>query len=137
MKQATLNLLPRKEFEITLISGEVIKGKYSLWAVKRFCDKKGLSLKELQQRLTSEKTTFDDVIETVLCAVEHSQRENKKPFTYTDFDVCSWIEELGGMTSENYKLLQGHAASEMEESEEKKTETSLGKPLKESATELV
>lgn len=133
---AKLDLLPRKEFVITLDSGE-IKGKYSLWAIKRFCDKKGLSLMELQQRLTAEKSTMDDVIQTILCAVEHSQREAGKPFSYSDFDVCNWIEELGGIQSENFLKLQAHAY--VEEGDEKKSpiDQSPGETSNESVTQPV
>ena len=112
---AKLELLPRKEFEITLESGEIIRGKYSNWALKRFCDKKGLSLAQLQDRLNAENVTLDDVVQTVLCAVEHKQRESGQPFKYSDFDVCNWIEEMGGFDSEDFARLQRHAGPEVEE----------------------
>ena len=117
---AKVDLLPRKEFTITLDSGEVIKGKYSLWAAKRFCDKKKLTLVNLFERLSEENMTFDDLIENILCAVEHCQKEEGLPFKYNDMDVCSWIEEMGGIGSEDYMKLSGHAFSELEE--EKKSE---------------
>jgi hypothetical protein len=111
---AKVDLLPRKEFTITLDSGEVIKGKYSLWAAKRFCDKKKLTLKQLVERLTEENMTLDDLVENILCAVEHCQRESGLPFKYNDLNVCSWIEEMGGIGSDQYNLLVGHAFSELE-----------------------
>ena len=111
---AKVELLPRKEFIITLDSGEVIKGKYSLWAAKRFCDKKKLTLKQLIESLSEENMTFDDLCENILCAVEHCQKEFGEKFKYNDFDVCNWIEELGGIGSEEYTKLVGHAFSELE-----------------------
>lgn len=130
-----LRLLPRKEFEIILEDGAIIKGKYSLWSIKRFCDKLGLTLVQLGERLTVEKTTFDDTIQIVLCAVEDRVRKDKKPFVFTDQDACEWIEWLGGMNSEDYLKLQLHAASE----EEKKSivvDLSAGRNLNESATQV-
>ncbi len=112
---ASINLLPRKEFEITLNSGEVIKGKYSLWSVKRFCDRKKMKLSELDTFMTQDSITMDDVCLMILCAVEHCKREAGLAFSYTDFHVCNWIEELGGLTSEGYVSLMNHAASEIEE----------------------
>jgi len=112
---AQLELLPLKEFVITLNSGEIIRGRYSPWAIKRFCDKKGLSVAQLQDRLNAENITLDDVVQTVLCAVEHKQREAGLPFKYSDFDVCEWIEEMGGFGSEDFIRLQGHAETEVEE----------------------
>lgn len=114
---AKLNLLPRKEFEIVLDDGKVISGKYGTWAVKRYCDKKGLSLVKLAEKISVDQT-FDDLCEVILCAVEYSCRVNKKEFTYTDVDVCEWIDELGGVLGDDYLRLAAHAGSV---DEEKKT----------------
>jgi len=116
---AKIDLLPRKEFTITLDSGEVITGKYSLWAAKRFCDKKKLTLNSFIERLSADNMTFDDLTENILCAVEHKQREEGKPFKYSDFNVCEWIEELGGIDSEDYTKLVGHALSELDPGKKK------------------
>ena len=110
-----LELLPRKEFEIHLDSGEIIKGKYSTWSIKRFCDKKSLSLADLDKKMNAENLTIDDLIEIILCAVEHKQRESGLPFIYKDFDVCNWIEEMGGLQSDDFMRLQSHAYSDLGE----------------------
>lgn len=119
---AELKLLPRKEFEILLDSGEVIAGKYSLWSVKRFADKKGFTLINLQDYMDKENMTMDDVCEILLCAVEYVSRKNNVSFSYSDVDACEWIEELGGMLGEKYLALTQHASSDLEavESDEKK-----------------
>lgn len=109
-----LELLPRKEFEFTLKDGTKIKGQFSLWAVKRFCDKLKLSLSQLGERLGADKVTFDDTCQVLLCAVEYTARKNKLPFSYNDVDACDWIEELGGLDGENYLALMRHAHSEDE-----------------------
>lgn len=112
---ASVSLLPRKEFEIHLDSGEVIKGKYSTWSVKRFCDRKKLPLSGLDTLLQADTATLDDVCLIILCAVEHTAREAGKPFSYTDFHVCNWIEEIGGLSSQVFADLMAHAGSETEQ----------------------
>jgi len=114
---AKVRLLPRKEFEIILESGEVIKGQFGTWALKRFCDKRGYSLKEAGSKLGD--PSLDDISEYLLSAVEHSSRKEKKDFNYTDVDVCSWIDELGGMNNADFVSIFNHSASE---DTEKKTE---------------
>lgn len=109
-----VNLLPRKEFEL-ILNGQTIEGKYCLWAIKRMCDKKKWSIKDLSVQLSADKMTFDDLCEFILCAVEYKVRKNKKPFMYTDVDVCDWLEELGGVDSEEVTALMNHAHSEIEE----------------------
>lgn len=124
-----LNLLPRKEFEITLEDGTIINGQFSLWAVKRFCDKLKLTLSQLGERMQADKVTMDDTCQVLLCAVEYKTRKAGKPFGYTDIDACDWIERLGGIESENYLNLMRHAGSE----DEKKSPViqSSGETLKE------
>jgi hypothetical protein len=122
---AELNLLHRKEFEITLNDKSVIKGQYSLWSIKRYCDKKNFSLTQLNEQLTSDKISFDDVCQLLLCAVEYKTRVEKKGFSFTDIDACEWIEQLGGLMGEKYTALMNHAKSEddspVNENEEKKS----------------
>ncbi len=124
---ASLNLLPRKSFEILLDDGSVVRGQYSLWSVKRYCDLKKLSLAQLEDQLSIENIALDDIVKLILCAVEYSTRKEQKGFAFTDIDVCDWIEQLGGITSENYHALIGHAKSEEEskDSGEKKSPSDL------------
>jgi hypothetical protein len=127
-----LTLLPRKEFEFTLDDGTIIKGKFCLWSIKRFCDKLKLSLSQLSERLTEDKVTFDDTCQILLCAVEYKVRKEGKPFSYNDIDACEWIESLGGFEGEEYKLLMKHAHAE---DEKKNPEAQLsGESLRLSAT---
>ena len=121
---AEIVLLPRKSFEIVLDDKSVVRGQYSLWSVKRYCDLKKLSLAQLEDQLSAENIALDDIVKLILCAVEYTYRKENKGFSYTDVNVCDWIEELGGITSEKYQSLIGHARSEdsTEESGEKKSQ---------------
>lgn len=117
-----VELLPRKEFEFILDSGEVIKGKYGTWAAKRFCDKKQLSIVDYIERFAdSSKLSFDDICLLLLCSVEYIHRKNVGgAFKYTDIDACEWLEGIGGIGSEQFVSLLNHFASELEP--EKKTQ---------------
>lgn len=118
--QATINLLPRKVFEITLEDGTKIEGQFGTWALKRFCDKLKVSLTEAQQRLNNIGLT--EVCEYILAAVEQKARQEGKPFSYNDVHCCAWIDELGGMGSDKFLDLFNHASSDIAATEEKKTE---------------
>lgn len=118
-----LNLLPRKEFEITLEDSTVIKGQFGTWALKRFCDKKGYSLKEAGEHLGN--PSMGDIVEFLLSAVEYSARKTASPFSFTDVHCCEWIDQMGGMQSETFTKLFNHASDQqLIESDEKKTEMS-------------
>lgn len=109
---AEINLLPRKEFEISF-NGTVIKGQFNTWALKRFCDKNKLTLGQLQSK-KPEDYTMNDIIELILCAVESKARKTETPFSYSDVEACEWIDELGGIYSEKLVAVFNHQASEIE-----------------------
>lgn len=118
---ATVNLLPRKCFEIALEDGTIIKGQFGTWALKRFCDKGGLTLGEAEEKLRG----ISGIIDYILCAVEYVSRQNKESFSYTDMNVCQWVDDIGGHNSEAFLKLIGHTVDEnnTEDVGEKKTET--------------
>lgn len=113
-----IELKPRKEFVITLESGDTISGKFGTWALKRFCLKKNYTLGQLNEALTT-KLSVDDIIELILCAVEAAFRaeKSKESFPYTDIDVCNWIDEIGGIGAEEVTKLLNHAGDEQKKTE--------------------
>lgn len=118
---ASLNLLPRKSFEILLDDKSVVRGQYSLWSVSRFCEIKKLSLAQLAEKF--ENITLDDTFKLILCAVEYTSRKERQGFAYSDIDVAEWIEQLGGLGSDNFNNLIGHSGDSKEaDSEEKKSQ---------------
>jgi len=116
---ASINLLPRKCFEITLNDGTVVRGQYGTWSLKRFCDKQKLSLGQLQDKKPLDYS-MSDIVDLILCAVEQKTRQDKTgDFAFTDVDACSWIDELGGIFSPDVTSLFNHQSSGIEQ---KKTE---------------
>ena len=115
---AEIKLLPRKVFELVTDQDGIITGQFGTWALKRFCDKNGYSLKEASEKLGD--PSLSDIVDYLLCAIEYYSRMKSEPFSYTDVHVCKWIDELGGMSNENFVKLFNHSASE--DVQEKKTE---------------
>jgi hypothetical protein len=116
-----INLLPRKKFELTLLDGTVITGQFGTWCLKRFCDRRGYKLSEVGDKLNSPE--LGDICDLILSAVEQSAREGGHPFSYTDVHACKWIDELGGMASEDFLKLMMWSGSEepATEDEQKKS----------------
>lgn len=113
-----IDLKPRKEFIIKLEDGINIPGKFGTWALKRFCSKKQYSLSQLGEALTK-NLSVDDMVEFILCAVEQAFRElkSKESFPYTDVDACMWVDQMGGISSEEVTKLFNHAADEQKKTE--------------------
>lgn len=112
-----VELKPRKEFVITLESGQSVSGKFGTWALKRFSMKKNYSLSQLNEILAA--FTLDDAIEFILSAVEQAFREQKTKdsFPYSDIDVCAWVDELGGIGSDEVQKLFKHAGDEQKKTD--------------------
>lgn len=119
---AEVRLLPRKAFEIDLESGTV-RGQYSFWVTVRLCQRNGWSMSQLDEKMNADNLTLSDVVTLLLCAIEYSCRKDKIPFTYTDIDVADIIEELGGITGDNFLKVWGHSKTDLPstENEEKKS----------------
>ena len=114
---ASINLLPEKKFELTTNEGAVIPGQFGTWALKRFCDKKKLTLREVGERF--QDPSIDDAIEYILCSIECTARETDKPMPMNDITLCKYIDQLGGMQSADFSRLFNHSGDET--TEEKKT----------------
>lgn len=110
---AKLELLPRKEFTITLEDGKVIKGKFNTWAIARFCNRRGIGFDTL---VTTDFSKFgiDAMLDIVLCAVESKARRDGQPFSFTDVDAGDWFDQLGGLGAKDVALLLSHMNSEEE-----------------------
>lgn len=112
---ATLNLLPRKKFEIVL-EDKTISGQFGTWALFRFCKKRGVGLEGLYDALS--KLEIDSIVDFVLCAIEQSCRERGESFTYTDVDLCKWIDDMEGTMASGLIAIFNHYGSD----EEKKSQ---------------
>jgi hypothetical protein len=113
---ATLNLLPRNEFVITLDSGTVIRGKFGTWATYQLSKKLACKPEQLGDKATENYIEFS--LNFILAAVEFAHMRDKAPFSYTLLHVTDWIDELGGISSPEFIALCNHASS----TDEKKTE---------------
>lgn len=137
---AKIDLLPCKEFEITLNDGTVIKGQFGTWCIKRFCDKHNLTLSQFVN-IKPEDYSFAHITDMILIAVEHSTRKAKQPFGYTDVDACGWIDQLGGLMGTSLMDLFNHQVSELElppapEANDEKKTNLTGQSLPGSSTQV-
>lgn len=125
-----INLLPRKEFQITLEDGKVIAGRFGTYCLWRFCEKAKCTLEEIDQKFTNPQ--IGDVFSLLLCAVEEVAQRNKAPFSYGNIDAADWIDQMGGLGSEYLETLFKHSSSEMPptDSDQKKS-TLVGENSKE------
>ena len=102
-------LLPRRTFQITLSSGEMVTGKFGTWALKRFCDRRKVTFDALEDKLAN--PDLGDIFDLFLAAVEQYCAETKQPCTYTEIDAGAWIDDLGGLQSSDFLAIVKHFSS--------------------------
>lgn len=87
--------------QLKLPNGKTIDLKWGTWAMKRTCELRGMSLMELLTTL--EKGSFDlSFIIAILqsCAEYPQYKAAGKHIEISDIEVCEWIDECGGIGSE-------------------------------------
>lgn len=147
---ANLNLLPRKEFELTLSDGTIVKGQFGTWALARFGKKKNLGLDQIFQLFYKPEVGEDgkvvntahpqitDMIDFILSAVEYKEREAGEALTFNDLKLSKWVDDYNHETGTPgvVMILFNHASSE--DNGEKKSdlnpEDTAGKTSSESLT---
>lgn len=95
----SLQLLPSGGFEITLKDETKIKGQFNAASLKKLSLKYGgLGFSETIS-LLEDKGTLTTIIDFIICSCEGE---------YDGFDVMKWIEEMGGIGSDEWIKLNGH-----------------------------
>lgn len=114
---ASIELLPRKEFKITLDDGTEIVGRFGTFALSVLHAKQTESLAK-----GTVYTNIDAMLDYTLAAVECLAKKEGKPFSYTRISASDWIDEIGGVKSADAVALFAHAELTVASDEEKKTE---------------
>lgn len=95
----SLQLLPSGGFEITLKDATIIKGQFNAASLKKFSLLKGgLGFTDTVSLIT-DKADMPNFLQFILCAAEGN---------HTEFDVLEWIEQMGGVGSDEWLTLLGH-----------------------------
>lgn len=89
LKQRGFYLLEREQGNVGL--------SFKTWTFQRFCEKSGdISFQQMID-LLSGGIGIKQMADLLLCAAEYQYVKDQKPFPYTNFDACEWIDELGGI----------------------------------------
>lgn len=113
MNQASLDLLPRKEFQLTLDDGTIVKGQFGTWALARFGQKKKLGLSGILD-VFNDSPQIMDMIEFIICAIEYKERQaGVQPFI-NEIRLSKWVDDYADASGEIGVLtkLFNHSAGE-------------------------
>ena len=79
--------------------------KWGTWAMKRFCELEDKNLMQLIEVLSGGIYDLDTIVHIVQAAAESGYKSLKKPIDFTEFEVCEWIDEVGGLSAKDGQLI--------------------------------
>jgi hypothetical protein len=94
----------RGHYEIALSDGTKVHLRFCTWSLKRFCQLQGIGPSEIGEALSGDNT-LDAIVNLIKAAAEYPLYKEGITPTYTDLDVCDWIDDMGGVTSANMQNL--------------------------------
>lgn len=90
---------------INIVSNEKeISLFFKLWTIKRFCDLEGVEFEDGLRIL--DKPTLKHIINLVRAAAEYPFYKEGKSVSFTDPEICEWIEDGGGIVEFCGKVME-------------------------------
>lgn len=87
------------------LNNKTIKLKWGTWAMREFCQQKGISLEKYFEVLGSSQFDIDNLIKLVYAGYKSACITNKEEEIYNEVDVCDWIDEIGSVFSAEGQLI--------------------------------
>ena len=92
----------RGQFELTLSDGKKIPMRFCTWSLKRFCQLQGIGPSEIGEALSGQ-TSLDAIINLMKAAAEYPLYSQGITPSFTDIEVCDWVDDMGGMGSTKFQ----------------------------------
>jgi hypothetical protein len=92
----------RGQFELTLSDGKKIPMRFCTWSLKRFCQLQGIGPSEIGEALSGQ-ASLDAIINLLKAAAEYPLYSQGITPSFTDIEVCDWVDDMGGMGSTKFQ----------------------------------
>jgi len=92
----------RGQFELTLSDGKKIPMRFCTWSLKRFCQLQGIGPSDIGEALSGQ-TSLDAIINLLKAAAEYPLYSQGITPTFTEIQVCDWVDDMGGMGSPKFQ----------------------------------
>ena len=92
----------RGQFELTLSDGKKIPMRFCTWSLKRFCQLQGIGPSDIGEALSG-PASLDAIINLLKAAAEYPLYSQGITPTFTEIEVCDWVDDMGGMGSQKFQ----------------------------------
>jgi hypothetical protein len=120
----------RGQFELTLSDGKKIPMRFCTWSLKRFCQLQGIGPSDIGEALSG-KDSIDAIVNLLKSAAEYPLYSQGITPSFTDMEVCDWIDDMGGMGSKKFQDIMAVLADSLNSGvEEKQTKSNKKSEVK-------
>ena len=103
----------RGQIELTLSNGKKIPMRFCTWSLKRFCQLQGIGPSEIGEALNGH-TSLDAIINLLKAAAEYPLYSQGITPTFTEIEVCDWVDDMGGMGSQKFQDVMAALSESMQ-----------------------
>lgn len=119
----------RGHYELKLSDGKSIPMRFCTWSLKRFCQLQGIGPSEIGEALGGNQT-LDAIVNLLRSAAEYPLYKEGITPTFTDIEVCDWVDDLGGLGSPKFQEIMTSLAESMNSGLETENKTKKGNGVK-------
>jgi hypothetical protein len=91
----------RGHYQLILSDGKEVPMRFCTWSLKRFCQLQGIGPAEIEETLSG-KQTLDAIVNLFKAAAEYHYIAQGLSHNITEFMVCEWIDDFGGLSSPKF-----------------------------------
>lgn len=92
----------RGHFELTLSDGKKIPMRFCTWSLKRFCQLQKIGPSDIGEALSGD-ASLDAIVNLIKSAAEYPLYKEGITPNFTDFEVCEWIDDMGGIGGKKFQ----------------------------------
>ena len=102
----------RGQINLSLSDGKVIPLRFCTWSLKRYSKLQGIGPTQIGDALSGEDA-LDAIINLVRSAAEYPFYKEGKTPDFKEVDVCDWIDDMGGISSDKFKDIMAALSDSM------------------------
>lgn len=91
----------RGQYNLLLSNGVNIPLRFCTWSLKRFCKLQGIGPSEIGDALSGNES-LDAITNLLKAAAEYEYVSKGQTPNITDFEVCEWIDDMGGISGSKF-----------------------------------
>ncbi len=116
----------RGHFELSLSDGTMIPMRFCTWSLKRFCQLQGIGPSDISEALSGNQS-LEAITNLLKSAAEYPLYSQGITPSFTDIEICDWIDDMGGLGSKKFQDVMAALAESMNSGVEQPTNKKAAK----------